>query len=144
MERHGRQRKYRGEVISWVKSSVHVLFGNLLSRGERGRKGSECKFQNKAHRTFDPSNTFSPVDVSVTSLHCSPATLILILDAMPRHFAHFQMHFQHQSPAAGHVSDAGLDLQYNVKGFGHPPAAVAVACLAPPPAAASAAHSRAL
>ena len=42
-----------GDVIYWVKGSVHVLFWNLLSRGEeRGRKGRECKFQDKAHRTL--------------------------------------------------------------------------------------------
>ena len=33
----------------------------LHSRGERGRKGRECKSQNKAHRTFDPRKTISPV-----------------------------------------------------------------------------------
>ena len=27
------------------------------TRGERGRKGRECKFKNKAHRTFHPRNT---------------------------------------------------------------------------------------
>ena len=51
----------RVEVIYWVISSVHVLFCNLPSRGERGRKGGKCKFQNKALGTFDPRNTFSPV-----------------------------------------------------------------------------------
>ena len=32
-------------------------------RGESGRKGRKCKFQNKSHRTFDPRNTSSPVVV---------------------------------------------------------------------------------
>ena len=36
-------------------SACFVL--NLASQRERGRKGRECKFQNKAHRTFDPSSS---------------------------------------------------------------------------------------
>ena len=28
---------------------------------QRGRKESQCKFQNKAHRTFDPRNNYTPV-----------------------------------------------------------------------------------
>ena len=39
---------YRGQVICWVKASVRVLFCNLHSRGESGRKVREYKFQNKA------------------------------------------------------------------------------------------------
>ena len=31
---------------------MHVLFWNLHLRGERGRKGRECKFKNKAHKTL--------------------------------------------------------------------------------------------
>ena len=38
---------YRDEQNLWVKGSVRVLFWNLHHRGERGRKGRECKFQNK-------------------------------------------------------------------------------------------------
>ena len=48
-------------LIFWVKGSFHVLFGNLHSRGEMGRKGRECKFYNKAHRTFEPGNNSNPV-----------------------------------------------------------------------------------
>ena len=51
----GRQKQVHtgGLGIYWVKGSVPDLFWNMHSRGERGRKGRECKFQNKAHRTFD-------------------------------------------------------------------------------------------
>ena len=45
---------YRGEVICWVKGSVPVLLINLHCRGERVRKGRECKYLNKVHRTFEP------------------------------------------------------------------------------------------
>ena len=38
-------------------SACFVLF---VSGGERGRKGRECKFQNKAHRTFHPKNNYTP------------------------------------------------------------------------------------
>ena len=44
---------YRGGVHPWVGGSVHISSQNSHSRGERGRKGRECKFQNKAHRTFE-------------------------------------------------------------------------------------------
>ena len=40
---------------------MRVLFRKLHSRGERGRKGRECKLQNRAHRTFDIRNNFTPV-----------------------------------------------------------------------------------
>ena len=43
---------YRGLGIYDVKGSVPVLFSKLHYRKERGRKGRECKFQNKAHRTM--------------------------------------------------------------------------------------------
>ena len=38
---------YRGEVISWVKGSVPVLFRNLHSSGERGEKGESANFKTK-------------------------------------------------------------------------------------------------
>ena len=38
-----------------------VLCWYFHHRWERGRKGREYKFQNKAHRTFDPRNALSPV-----------------------------------------------------------------------------------
>ena len=41
---------------------------NLHSRGERGSNGRECKFQNKAHRIFDPRNTLSPVKRLIINL----------------------------------------------------------------------------
>ena len=41
----------------------------MHSRGERGRKGREHKFQNKAHRTFDPSNTPSALKIINYSIH---------------------------------------------------------------------------
>ena len=44
---------YRGPVIYDVKGSVPALFKKLHHRGETGRKGRECKIQNKGHRTFD-------------------------------------------------------------------------------------------
>ena len=52
---------YRGGVIYRVNGSVHVWFWNLHSRGERGKWGRECKFQNKSHRTFDSRINFTPV-----------------------------------------------------------------------------------
>ena len=58
---------HTGQVIYWVKGSVRVLFWILHSRGERGRKGRECKFLNKAHSTFDPGNTLSLVLLLFTS-----------------------------------------------------------------------------
>ena len=66
-------RFYRGEVIYWVKGSVYVLFS--LQR-VRGRKRRECKFQNKGHRTFEPINSFTPVQrylslLSVTHALCT-------------------------------------------------------------------------
>ena len=51
----------RGPWKDDVKCSVPILLWKLHHRGERGRKGRECKFQNKAHRTFDPRSTLSPV-----------------------------------------------------------------------------------
>ena len=50
----------RGGIISDVNGSVHVMFRNLHHRRERGRKGRECKFQNKAHRTLDIRNNSTP------------------------------------------------------------------------------------
>ena len=45
-----------------IRSKVPcVLFWNLHSWGERGRKGRRCKFQNKAHITFDPRINSTPV-----------------------------------------------------------------------------------
>ena len=44
---------YRGLGIYDVKSSKHVLLCKLHYRGERGRKGRECKRQSQAHRNFD-------------------------------------------------------------------------------------------
>ena len=38
-----------------------ILFLKLHHRGERGRKGRECKFPKIAHRTFDPINSWPPV-----------------------------------------------------------------------------------
>ena len=35
---------YRDEINSDVKGSVCVIFEKLHHRGERGRKGRECKF----------------------------------------------------------------------------------------------------
>ena len=69
------QPTYRSEVTYWVKGSVRVLFWNLHSRGKRGRKGRECKFQNKSHGTFDPRNTSCPVLIS-SHLWWSPCGLI--------------------------------------------------------------------
>ena len=59
---------YRGGVNPCVKGSVHVLFWNLHSRGVRGRKGRECKFQNVAHRAFDLRSNSTPVYLKVTHL----------------------------------------------------------------------------
>ena len=44
-----------------------LKFVNLPSRGERGRKGRECKFLSKAHRTFHQRNSSTPV-LSVKSI----------------------------------------------------------------------------
>ena len=43
-----------------------VLFWNLHSKGKRAIKGREFKFQNKAHRTFDPRNALIPGPVNST------------------------------------------------------------------------------
>ena len=51
----------RGEINSDVNGSVRVIFEKLHHRGERGRKGRECKFPKIAHRTFDPINSWPPV-----------------------------------------------------------------------------------
>ena len=50
---------YRDGVNPWVKGSVPVLFWVFHQRG--GEEGGSAKFQNKAHRTFDPRNTSTPV-----------------------------------------------------------------------------------
>lgn len=52
---------YRGPVIYGVKGSVPVFILKLHPRGERGRKGRECKFPKIAHRTFDTINSWPPV-----------------------------------------------------------------------------------
>ena len=39
---------YRGLGIYDVKGSVHVFFGKLHHRGERGRKGRECKISKQS------------------------------------------------------------------------------------------------
>ena len=69
-------------VNTWVKASVHILFWNLHSRGERGRKGRECKsrgergrnereckFQDIAHRTFHPRITSPPCSLKECILY---------------------------------------------------------------------------
>ena len=58
---------YRGQGIYWVKGSVPVLFWILHNRGERGRKGSECKFPKIAHKTFDTIHSWPPVIISQLS-----------------------------------------------------------------------------
>ena len=40
--------KYRDLGIYDVKGSVHVFFGKLHHRGERGRKGRECKISKQS------------------------------------------------------------------------------------------------
>ena len=70
------------------QGSVPVFFVKLHHRGEKGRKGRECKFPKIAHRTFDIINSWPPVDdvlhrrVDVvltqkqrSSFHLSPFTL---------------------------------------------------------------------
>ena len=37
----------------------------MHSRGERGRKGRECKFRNKAHRILDIINTLTPAIIAI-------------------------------------------------------------------------------
>ena len=56
---------YRGLGIYDVKGSVPVLFWKLHHRGERGRKGRECKFPKIACRTFVIINSWPPVVVVV-------------------------------------------------------------------------------
>ena len=59
-------------VTMWLYTGVKLFIGSKIPcmfcfnicthfRGERSRKGRECKCRNKAHRTFDPRNIFSPV-----------------------------------------------------------------------------------
>ena len=48
-----------------------TFFWNLHSRGERGRKGRECEFQNNAHRTFDQINNFSPLWLTLIMINLS-------------------------------------------------------------------------
>ena len=57
---------YTGAGYYGMKGSVRVLFRKLHSRGERGRKGRECKFQNNAHKTFDPRKSFIPVHAATS------------------------------------------------------------------------------
>ena len=53
--------KCTGET-SFLGSNVQCMFCFETCNPEgRGRKGRECKFQTKAHITFAPRNTFSPV-----------------------------------------------------------------------------------
>ena len=61
---------YRIWGISDVKGFLCCMFWNLRFRGERGRNGRGCKYQNKLPRTFDISNDSTPVhvDFSITPL----------------------------------------------------------------------------
>ena len=46
-----------------------LLFLKLHHRGERGRKGKECKFPKIEHRTFDPIISWPPViDVDLVKM----------------------------------------------------------------------------
>ena len=70
--------QWTGVKIYRVKGSVRVLFWHLNFIGERGRNGRECKFQNKAHKTFNIINTSTPVvrvfswtPLSIPILKCS-------------------------------------------------------------------------
>ena len=53
--------EYRSLGIYDVKGSVHVFFGKLHHRGERGEKGGGAKFQNQAHITFDIIIIYRPL-----------------------------------------------------------------------------------
>ena len=61
MSNFNTRKNYRGQIFYWVKGLRHVLFRIFHSIGERGRKRRECKFQNKAHTTFDSRNTLNAV-----------------------------------------------------------------------------------
>ena len=54
---------YRGPGIYGVKGSVPILFLKLHHRGERGRKGRECKYQSQTPGTFDIRNNSTPAPV---------------------------------------------------------------------------------
>ena len=58
------------------KFSACYVLKFALQRGE-GRKGRECQFQNKAHRTFDPPNKYLESCISEIEFfaHLSLATL---------------------------------------------------------------------
>ena len=52
---------YTGVHIFIGLKVQHLFCFESCTRGERGRKGRECKFRNKSHRTFDPKNTSTPL-----------------------------------------------------------------------------------
>ena len=56
------------ELILGSKFQCIVLFWNLHSRGERGRKGRERKFKNKAHSIIGPRNHLNTVYKCFTRL----------------------------------------------------------------------------
>ena len=60
---------YRGPVKDDVKGSVLVFFWKFHHRGERGRKGWECKFPKIEHRTFDILLYWPPVESKSKILH---------------------------------------------------------------------------
>ena len=69
---------------------MHVLFLNLHFRGERGRHSRECKFESKAHRTFDIINTSTPVFV--------PAIHFIFIYFLLGTFSSFQFWFKSGVP----------------------------------------------
>ena len=52
--------RYRGQLFFGSKVQCMFCF-EICTSEEEGEKWEECKFEDKAHRTFDPRNTFSPV-----------------------------------------------------------------------------------
>ena len=67
----GRQGIWQGETEGGdLKEGIGgVLDGGNRGRGfGRGRKGRECKFQNKEHKTFDPRINFAPSQVPICSV----------------------------------------------------------------------------
>ena len=59
----------QGAKYLWCQRLSARLALKIAPKGERGRKGRECKFPNKAHRTFDIINTYPPVHLTDTWKH---------------------------------------------------------------------------
>ena len=72
--RVGRLVVYRGLGIYVVKGSVHVFFGKLHHRGERGRKGRECKISKQSTQNLWHHNYLDPCTLTSGRILWAPIT----------------------------------------------------------------------